>query len=235
MKRLIATRADSGIEEMCEISHPILKVYASKCKADFHVISENKGIHPHFRILQFIELFEEYDYILSVDSDVLIKKDCPDIFDIVPDGLVGTIYEDVGSRKDHRRDLINKIQNERGDVGWKSGYINTGFALFPASQKGIFNRIDTNNLWLDFGLDDVEICYQIHASSTLSDSTYQIYELPFQFNHMTMHSEPWNNNADRFDSWILHYAGRGIYDNFITNRLDQMKQDYFLMKKYNMI
>ena len=43
---------------------------------------------------------------------------------------------------------------------------------------------------------------------------------------MTMFSEGWNDNADRFDSHIIHYAGEGIFDKgIIVNKTEQIISD----------
>ena len=99
MKRAIFTRADENIREMTDITHPILKRYAKKCDADFIISKEDDKYHPHYRILQLYDLFKEYDRILCLDSDILILKSCPDIFNLVPVPQIASIYEDKGSRK----------------------------------------------------------------------------------------------------------------------------------------
>ena len=43
-------------------------------------------------------------------------------------------------------------------------------------------------------------------------SKKEVKQLDYRWNHMTMFSEPWNDNADRFESFIIHYAGRGVFD-----------------------
>ena len=227
MKRLITTRADDGIKEMCEVTHPYIINYAKKCDADFLVIEDSKDFHPHYRILQLYDMFDKYDSILMVDSDILITNSCPNIFEYVDDETVGTIYEDKGSRKLHRRNLIQKVQEERAEVGWTKGYVNTGFILFPKTVKEIFN-LDQNKVWMDFGQDDIELGYQMHKYA------FNIQELSFKFNHMTMFSEDWNNNASRFDSYVIHYAGSGLFAPCI-NRTELIKQDNNLLKKYNLI
>ena len=224
MKKLLVTRADNNIKEMCEITHPVLKRYADKCNAEFKIISENKELHPHFRIMQLYELFEEYDRILVIDSDILILKSCPDIFKLVPIHTISCIYEDKGSRKEDRRNRIQKVQAERGDVGWKKGYINSGFILFSKMHRELFK--DKENLWMDLGYDDVELCYRIHKFG------YKIHELPCEFNLMSMFTEPWCGKS-KGDAYILHYAGNG-YTNLIQKD-KQIEQDYLVLKKYDLI
>jgi lipopolysaccharide biosynthesis glycosyltransferase len=224
MKKLVVTRADDNIKYMCDITHPVLINYANKCSADFKIISDNKGLHPHFRILQLYELFEEYDRILCIDSDVLIKKDCPDLFGIVPQHLIASIYEDKGSRKEDRRNRIKKIQREREDVGWRKGYINSGVIIFSSLHRDIFKK---ENLYLDLGYDDVLLKYRMHKNG------YEVFELPYKFNHMSMFSEEWNGYASRFDSYIIHYAGNGFYPQI--DRTEQIRQDYLVLNKYGNI
>ena len=169
-----------------------------------------------------MKLKQKVNMILFMDSDVIIKKNCPDLFEYIPADHIGTIYEDKGSREKDRYNRIKKIQLERGDIGWRAGYINTGVFLLPKEYSYILECRE--NLWLDFGFDDVELGYRMQCDNI------PVYELPFQFNHMSMHSEEWNNKASRFDSYIIHYAGNGFIRNL--DRTLQIKQDYELLKRY---
>lgn len=223
-KYLIVTRADENISEMTDITHPIIKKYAERVGADFYVLNKPSpcpdGKHRHhYRIFECKELLDKYDRILNLDSDILILPDCPDIFKLVPEDHIGSIYEDVGSRKEHRRALIKKVQLHWGTVGWTSGYINTGIFICSKQHKEIFNT-EQNDFWIDFGYDDIHLAYKAHKVG------FPIYELPYKFNHMTIFSEPWNNNLSRFTSYIIHYAGAGIFETKFSNRLEQIKNDY---------
>ena len=224
MKLCIVTRSDGRIKEMTDITHPILKRYAKKCGAEFKILSDSKGLHPHYRILQLYELFKVYDRILCIDSDVLIMKSCPNIFKLVPIEKIGCIYEDKGSRQEDRRNRIAKIQREREDIGWETGYINTGVIVFSRLHRDIFKN---ENLYLDLGYDDVLLGYKLNKQG------YEIHELPFTFNHMSMHSEDWNKHASRFDSYIIHFAGRAFYPQI--DRTEQIGSDFLILKKYGYI
>jgi len=226
MKKLIVTRADNKIQNWIDITHPLLKKYAEKCNADFKVISNDTQDNSRaYAIFQLHDLFDNYDRILQIDTDTIIMKRCPDIFKLVPEDMIGTIYEDVGSRKNHRQDLIKKIQSERVDVNWTSGYINTGVFVLSKEHKEILNP--NGKLWKGFGFDDVEIAYRIHKLG------FEIFELDFKFNHMSMFSEQWNSFHSRFDSNLIHYAGNGFSN--IIDRFKLMKSDYNILKRYNMI
>lgn len=225
MNRLIATRSDDGQYKITDITFPYIKKYAEKCNADFIVILDPKGLHIHYRILQFYELFDHYDRILSLDSDILIMKNTPDIFEEVPYDKVGTILEDVGSRKEDRQRRLVKVQEKFGDIGLKSGYINTGVALFSKPHKVLFEPKTKEELWMDLGYDDVLLSYLIYKNKI------PIHELDFTWNHMSMFSE--NNSSSRFDSKFIHYAGQGGF--LPRTRIQCMEEDLLVLKKYGMI
>ena len=224
MKLLITTRSDEKINEISSISHPVLKAYAKRVGADFmildHVPESDSGDGlPHYRIMKHYELHEEYDRILHIDSDMILSSDCPDVFKLVPYDKIASVYEDEGSRRVHRRNLIARIQQKFGSVDWDSGYINTGFFLTSKCHRDIYQPID-GEYWKEFGSDDVHLAYLIHKYN------YEIMPLSFRFNHMTMFSEPWNNNANRFNSYVIHYGGAGVFDRGVKNKIEQMRRDY---------
>lgn len=212
MKCAITTRADSNIKEMTDITHPIIQKYADKIGADFIVLDDPKGLHPHYRILQFYELFDKYDRIISFDSDIVIAPDCPNLFDIVPYEKIGTIFEDAGSRQQDRRERIRKANEKFGDIGWKTGYINTGVAVFSKCHKELFKQ---RELWMELGFDDIYLGYWLRKLG------FEIYELPPKFNFMTMFAEDWNGRPQRLDNYIIHYAG----NSFSGDRLGDIKRD----------
>jgi lipopolysaccharide biosynthesis glycosyltransferase len=219
MKLLVTTRADSEISDITEQTHFMIKKYANKCNADFHIIDEDSECKIgngkfHFKIMELYNLLDEYDRILCIDSDVIIKEDCPNLFEVVPYDCIGTIYEDRGSRIIDRRIRIREVQEIFGEIGWKEGYINTGTFLVSKPHKEIFQKIN-GEFWVGRGFDDVHLGYQIKRNNIC------IHEIPYQYNHMTMFSESWNDSADRFDSYIIHYAGVGIFDSDINNNKEE--------------
>jgi len=207
---------------MAELSVPLIEAYAKKWLADTYCLSRNcypqsDDGKPHFRILELYELLDYYDRILNLDVDLVITPNCPNPFDEVPENAIGTVFEDVGPRIPARRKTIQDAQKKFGDIGWKEGYINDGVSVFSKCHKEIFNpNIPLYTAW---GSDDVHLGYYIHKLG------FPIHQLNYKWNHM-ISSEP-GRNESRYESYIIHYAGSGLFDEaHILNRFEQMQHDY---------
>ena len=223
-KLAIVTRCDDNLKAMSDITMPIIEKYAKKCNADLHILSHIPTVNtwdnkPHYRILECIDLLDKYDRILALDCDMIINKDCPNIFNIVPEDMIGSIYEDKGSRKSDRMERIKDIQNAFGNVGWVENYTNAGTFIFSKQHKNILMPVEAE-YWNERGSVDVHLSYNIHKYN------FKVFELSYKWNHMTMFSESWNGNANRFNSHIIHYAGGGIFDSNVSTKLEQIKKDY---------
>lgn len=222
-KIAIITRADDNIKEMTDITLPVMRKYAEKCGSDFIILSDDPPFltddnKPHYRILEIEKLFDKYDRILNLDADMLITSQCPNIFDLVPEDMIGSIYEDKGSRQADRRSKLRGIQAVWGDVGWNEGYTNAGTFLMSKMHRSI---LDPHNgeYWLAWGSADLHLSYNIHKNN------FKVHELDFRWNHMTMFNEQWAGYPSRFNSFIIHYAGRGVFDYGVSSRLEQIKLD----------
>jgi lipopolysaccharide biosynthesis glycosyltransferase len=177
-------------------------MFAEKWGAEFKVLGTSAGLNMMWRVLQFFDIFKDYDRIFHVDSDIIINKTCPNIFEMVPTDTIGLVFEDKGSRLRNRRERIEQIKKYfGGNEHWVSGYFNMGVFLASKMHRDMFTKID-GRLWsAERGLEQTHLGYQM---MTLG---YKYIDLGYKFNHMSMFSEPWNGNASRFDSHILHYAG----------------------------
>ncbi len=224
MKLLVTTRADKGIQKWIDLTHPILKKYAARVGADFLAMDHTPPVmsddnRPHYRITRHYELHEEYDRILQFDSDILLAPDCPNLFELVPYDKIATVYEDKGSRAHPRLRSIYDIQRRYGFIDWFKGYINTGTFLTSKCHRDIYLP-HNGEYFTGWGSDDVHLGYMIKKMN------YEVQELTYKFNHMTMFSEPWHNSENRFESYAIHYAGRGIFEPEFADSYEQACRDY---------
>tara|TARA_R110002167_G_scaffold48202_1_gene142428 strand:+ start:2090 stop:2770 length:681 start_codon:yes stop_codon:yes gene_type:complete len=208
MKLLITTRSDENIKWISDITHPILRAYAEKCNADFMVLDQEPPVlswdnRPHFRIMKHYDLHEEYDRILQLDTDILINENAPNIFEYVPENMIGCIVEDWGKeeRIRDRRGMMEDIQNEWDDIGWTENYPQSGVFLTSKMHRDIFRPGPSGEYWTGHGSDDIHLGYMIKLCN------YEIFKLPYQWNHTGTYSEAWNGSPNRLDSYFLHYSG----------------------------
>lgn len=226
MKLLITTRTDDSFNYINDLTHPSIMAYAKKVGADFKRLSDpviDCTYHEpyHYRVLCNYNELEEYDRILHVDSDVLFTKNAPNIFELVPENKIGVVYEDCGTRTEHRREVIQKIQNLFGHIGWKEGYPNPSFIVVSKQHKDIFKKID-GKYYEDWGCDCAHIGYNIFKCG------FEVCSLEYKWNHMVCFAEPWNGNPFRFNSFMVHYAGSGVFDEHLFregDRISQIKHD----------
>jgi lipopolysaccharide biosynthesis glycosyltransferase len=236
MKLLVITRADESVVEYTQLTHPIIRMFAEKWGAEFKILGaateqkvdpKREFINKMWRILEFHDIFEDYDRIFHVDSDVVINKTCPNVFEIVPPDTIGLVFEDKGSRLRNRRGRIAEIKARfGGNEHWISGYFNMGIFLSSKMHRDMFTKID-GQLWkAKVGLEQTHLSYQ------LMKLKYKYIDLGYKFNHMSMFSEPWNGSVSRFDSHIIHYAGGAKFpDKGKRSRNQLIKDD--IEKIYN--
>mgnify|MGYP001571141470 FL=1 len=230
MKLAITTRTHTGFESISNLTYPSLIEYSKKCNADFIKLTksinhEDSDGKSHYKILNNYDTLEEYDRILHLDSDILITKNCPNIFELIPEDKIGIVYEDKGTRVEHRKEVMRNIQKTFGDIGWIQGYPNTGLILASKKHRDIFKKID-GKLYEDWGQDCAHIGYNIVKYG------FNVHELDFRWNHMVCFAEPWNGNPFRFNSFMVHYAGSGVFDEHLFREGDRISQINHDVKAY---
>lgn len=219
MKYLMATSADKNVIDYTKYTHPILKMFAKKWKVDFRIFGSFLNINERWRILEFYKRFEDYDRVFFIDSDVVINKNCPNIFNIVPFDTIGAVFEDKGSRLKHRRRVMAKIkQGFGGNEHWTCGYFNMGVLLASKIHRDMFTKIN-GQLWGgEFA--------QTHLNYQMMKFEYKYIDLGYKWNHTSMFSEAWNGSPSRLDSYVIHYAGGGNFpDKGKRSRVQLIKDD----------
>lgn len=228
MKKAIVTRSDSRVKNVSVLTHPVFKRFADKWNADFIVLNHTTYIpnddHDIWRSLQFGDVLCDYDRIIALDTDVLINKTCPNLFEVVDEDKIGAVYEDVGSRQVNRRARIKTIQKEFGDVGWKSGYFNMGVVVLSKRHRGIFRLFNGKAFNQDRKINGY--CgEQSHYGYMIKVDGHNIQELDYRYNHMSMFSESWNGSPSRFDSFMIHYAGGGRFPDKRNRSVPELIRD----------
>src|SRR5262245_29050786 len=95
MKRAIVTIACCvEHEEMARYSHPTFRAYAARLGCDFIAWNDYSGhTLPAFKKLDLSSLLDQYERVLYLDNDILVRDDAPDIFALVPEDRLGIFEE----------------------------------------------------------------------------------------------------------------------------------------------
>lgn len=217
----MATSADANLKGYTPYTLPIQKMWAERWGAEYRILDDpaySKRAMWCYRTLIFYDLLKTYDRILYIDADVVINKNCPNIFEIVPCDTVGVVLEDKGSRRKERLDRIRRVKVCLGEIGWQTGFFNMGVYVVSKIHRNMFQRVD-GKLWEDMGWDSPFYSYQIMRLG------YKWVDLGYKFNHMSMFSESWNGSPSRFDSYIIHYAGGAKFPDKGKRSLEQLIRD----------
>lgn len=197
MKKAVLTIAAGEFhQKMAEISHPLIRSYAHRVGADFIVWDDDRGHStPHYRKLDIYSLLDEYDRVLYVDTDILIREDAPDLFKIVPENSFAAFDE---GRFDERAINMQEYLGKRGvsPSAWNGKYYNTGVLLASKCHKPVFFPpiVESQNYY-----EQTHLNFMLHVTKT------KIYELNYKFNRLSILDK--FTGEERHDSYFLHYAG----------------------------
>jgi len=181
-----------------ELTHPFLKAYAKRIGADFRSITSQKVSQttPHWEKFQISKLLDKYDRILYLDTDLIVKQDCPNLFDVVPEDKLGMFEE--GQFTNRSRELLIDVCRNYGITlpGWNGKYYNSGVMVISQAHRNIFIK------------PEKEVCNfyeQSYLNMVISRDQVEIFGLEFKFNRMTCMDSFIGEH--RLNAHIIHYAG----------------------------
>jgi hypothetical protein len=181
--------------KLAKVTHPTIKAYAKKIGADF-ICWNDKGRWelPHYRKLDIKEL-KQYDRVLYVDTDIIVRSDSPNLFDIVPEDSIGMLNEAAFiDRKPHFFDFCRSVNYPLKD--WNGKYYNTGVMVLSKQHlDSLFENPpqEVNHFFEQSYLNLMTIYKNI-----------KMYDLSFKFNRMTCMEGVVGES--RLASYFVHYA-----------------------------
>lgn len=183
--------------ELAKYTHPILKAYAEKINADFVVIKDRKypNFFPQYEKFQIPSILNEYDRICYIDTDAIVKKNTPDLFQVVPEEKFGIVDE-----RQYGTNLVwtdEAIARQYLPYGFTPKIEhNTGVMIFSRLHRDVFeNPLLLNTPYYD----------QPWINIQLEQQKVDILELPHTYNYSPLHLLPSPELAPKLH--ILHYAG----------------------------
>ena len=203
MKRCVLTIAiGDDYKKIALLTHPSIKEYASKINADFISVEQCNTSTPHWeKLVQIYHLLNQYERIIYVDTDLIIRDDCPDLFDIVPENQLGA-FDEMPFTPRRESSLINACKDYNLVLNdWNGKYYNTGVMVISRQQKQLFKKpkIEIPNFFEQGYLNA-----KIAQAEEASEEDY-VHGISYKFNRMTCMDKI--TGEERHDSYIIHYAG----------------------------
>uniref|UniRef100_A0A6M3IM02 Putative glycosyltransferase n=1 Tax=viral metagenome TaxID=1070528 RepID=A0A6M3IM02_9ZZZZ len=191
-----------------------IEAYADKIGADLICLEEVPLVYPSphwgkFSIYEF--LHKNYDRLLYLDCDLIIRPDCPDLFEVVPKDKIGLFNEGKFTPRSiclHEVKVKYKVSLD----GWDGmSYYNTGVMVISRDQRYLFKPPES---WKPLRHAFAE---QTFLNYRIFDQKVPVHELDYKLNRMSLMNK-WLG-VSRLDSYVSHYAGVGDLQ-LILNTID---------------
>lgn len=176
---------------------PTIQAYASKCNADFVLLrgkTQGSPSNEKFRVKPFVEL---YDRTIVIEPDMLVKEECPNLFETVPEEDIGIYDESI--------ELFSQTYDLEGIARQKTILMmSESFSRVPALSPDIITYIrgelelmpmvydngvvvcskQHSNIWnpITFPFRQNDLVEQFWIELSIHRNGYQVYILPDSFN-----------------------------------------------------
>lgn len=142
-----------GHDKLSAVTHPSLRAYAKRIGADFVVIDQRKL--PKYNICyekyQLGELLRQYSRLIYLDTDVVVRRSAPSLFDVVPEGNWGGLEEGGDPFwKEHGGRVPGQYKSVGADVSKldpkKLLCLNAGVMVMDRTHLGFFENPALTNV-----------------------------------------------------------------------------------------
>lgn len=188
-------------EDYATLTHPTIRAYAEKCGAEF-LVSDGEGCaHPAWAKLEFPrKLFEAgYDKVLHIDTDMLVKPDTPNLFDLYPSQQFVCFDE-------------NKLQKNDAHAIWYGNYAKEhyGYNYVPTItfNTGLFlmDKSIKNDLILPQVQPQHPHYEQPYLTMLYHKKGWDYSDHPFTFNYINNDTDMQKSALILKDQFIPHFS-----------------------------
>lgn len=216
---------------MSDITHPYLQFYANKTNSDFLLLNSQQikkrcslsTLDIGYEKYQLYDILGVYDRCIFFDTDIIVNKKCPNLFEIVEDDALGAFDESdywmYSQEVDHRERISGIQQYYNINLGWSMQYVNTGVMVLSKKHREAF-KIEHGTL--------LDLREQSQLNFNFKKLGFWIQDIGRRYNFMDF-----LNPTQRFDSYVLHYAGRGFTDQWhnLPLKIQRMKEDIRILNE----
>jgi hypothetical protein len=202
MNALVTITIGEQFRKIARVIHPPMQEYARRIGAEFYVISVQKHSTPLWDKLQLYDLCDRFDRIICLDSDTLVMRNCPNLFEIVSDGVLGMYDEGLLTTDEEKAihaNVMEQASKEYGidiqDRGYR--FYNAGVIVLSRNHKFIFKPPEREVAmpYTDQPLYNLRI---FQSGIEVQDITYKFNRMPYVDSKV---------KEDRTENHIIHYAG----------------------------
>lgn len=177
MRKLVLTCAiGEEYQKVAEVTNPSKKAYADRIGADFLMIDANATTaSPAWAKLAMYDLLgREYDRVIFLDADTLVRPDCPDLFEMVPEKGCAMFSEgEFLPREQEMREGASIWSG--GKLAWDQKYYNTGVIVASRAHRQIF-RLPENT--------QDHYYEQTYVNIRIQQTRVPMYSLRYEYNYM---------------------------------------------------
>lgn len=202
-KNLVLTLAVGDVyQKMANYTHPTIKGYAEKIGADFISIDKTNASSAHWEKFQIFHLLNKYERIIYLDTDTIVRNDCPNLFEIVPKESIG-LFNEMPFTPQRHLSLVDTCREYGVTVPtWDGKYYNTGVMVISRFHKYLFQKPKKENFsFYEQGYLNMVVAQE---KATVRECPL-VFDLPYKFNRMTCMDQ--FTGEERYASYIIHYAG----------------------------
>jgi ADP-heptose:LPS heptosyltransferase len=198
MNLILTIAIGEDYERMSKLTHPSIKSYAHKINADYLCIDKTNlsETSPHWEKFQIYDLLDKYDRIIYFDTDLIIRDDCENLFEIVPDGELGMFNEAPFTNRS--MELMIDICKKYGITlpDWNGKYYNSGVMVISKTHQKLFKKPEKEYF---------SFYEQSYLNMMIAHLKIKVFNLRYIYNRMTCMDA--FTGEERHASKIIHYAG----------------------------
>lgn len=178
---------------------------------------EKVGGKPHWQ-KSFLARWAKakgYSRVVYFDSDILIRSDCPNLFDLIPEKDFGIVSNDhmdgplwnAGPKNRYYKDLKTWADKLGVACPPMHEHANGGVFVFsPEAHDKLFEAWAECGAWINYGRA-VKLIDEPSLSVLLSTGMVPVVWMPQQFNTLFYRSELLRSEG-RMQTYVYHAAGR---------------------------
>jgi hypothetical protein len=197
-KAVVTIAMGNAHEGIFKVTRPSIEAYAKRIGVDFVVLDTPVicGVSHHYEKFQIRDLLAKYERIIYLDCDLIVRPDCPNLFEVVSEDKLGLFNE--GQFKDNTRTVMEACRIHNIELEEYAGeYYNTGVMVISRVFRDIFKKPVIEDVYNHFEQSYLNVMILYHKAP--------VFDLTHRFNRMKEMDDV--SGEPRLNSYIIHYAG----------------------------